>query len=141
MHYFEAESSIEATPSEVWAVLTDSAAWPNWDSGVVAVEGSIQPGEKLTIRSQVAPERGFPVKVTELDEPQAMTFTGGMPLGLFKGVRRYTLTPNGNGSTHFTMREEYTGAMLGLIWKSIPDLSGSFTQFAEGLKRQVENAG
>ncbi|MCU1476263.1 MAG: hypothetical protein JWQ64_956 [Subtercola sp.] len=141
MHYFEAETSIEATPSDVWAVLTDAAAWPTWDSGVDAVDGRIQLDEKLTIRSHVAPERAFPVKVTELDAPQAMTFTGGMPLGLFKGVRRYSLTGNDDGSTHFRMREEYTGVMLGMIWKSIPDLSGSFSQFADGLKKRVESAG
>ena len=32
-----------------------------------------------------------------------------MPLGLFKGVRTFTLAPGTDGSTRFTMREEYTG--------------------------------
>ena len=35
------------------------------------------------------------------------------------------------------MREEYTGTILRLIWKSIPDLSGSFTQFADCLKERA----
>jgi hypothetical protein len=37
------------------------------------------------------------------------------------------------------MREEYTGPMLGAIWKSIPDLAPSFQQFADGLKKRVES--
>lgn len=63
-----------------------------------------------------------------------------MPLGLFKGVRTFTLTPAGSGTTRFTMREEYTGPLLPLIWRSIPDLGPSFTQFAHGLKQRVEGA-
>jgi hypothetical protein len=67
-----------------------------------------------------------------------MVFTGGMPLGLFKGVRTYTLEPGGAGGTAFKMREEYTGPLLGMIWKSIPDLGPSFQQFANGLKARAE---
>jgi hypothetical protein len=140
MHYFEAESSICASQDDVWSVLIDAAAWPEWDSGVDAVDGAIQLGQKVTIRSHLAPTRAFPVKVTQLRAPEAMTFSGGMPLGLFTGVRQYTLTPEADGSTLFRMREEYTGVMLGPMWKSIPDQSGSFTQFADGLKRRVEDA-
>jgi hypothetical protein len=31
------------------------------------------------------------------------------------------------------MREEFTGLMLPMIWKSMPDLGPSFEQFASGL--------
>ena len=56
-------------------------------------------------------------------------------------VRTYTLAPQGNGLTKFSMREEYSGPMLGMIWRSIPDLGPSFAQFANGLKRRVESGG
>ena len=39
MHSYEASSLIQATPERVWSVLTDAAAWPNWDSGVTKVDG------------------------------------------------------------------------------------------------------
>ena len=70
-----------------------------------------------------------------------MVWSGGMPLGLFKGVRTYTLSPQGNGTTKFSMREEYTGPMLPMIWRSIPDLGPSFAQFANGLKQRAHTAG
>jgi hypothetical protein len=63
-----------------------------------------------------------------------------MPLGLFKGVRTFTLTPQGSGATKFTMREEYTGPLLGMIWKSMPNLQPSFDQFAAGLKSRAEQS-
>lgn len=142
MRYYEAESRIDASPERVWSALVDGDDWARWDSGVDAVEGRIAPGEKITVRSQAAPGRSFPVKVTAFEPASQLEFSGGMPLGLFRGVRRYSLTPEGNGTTTvFTMREEYTGPMVSLMWRSMPDLAPSFTQFAVGLKQRVETSG
>jgi len=140
MRGFEASSVIKAEPAAIWAVLTDGAGWTSWDSAVVRLEGTIAPGEKVTIYPEVNPKRGFPVKVVEFEPAKRMTWRGGMPLGLFTGIRTYVLTPQGDGSVRFDMREEYTGPMAGLIFKSIPDLGPSFEKFAEGLKRRVESA-
>jgi len=87
--------------------------------------------------SSANPKRAFPVRVTEFVPGERMTWTGGMPLGLFTGVRTYTLKPDG-AATRFTMREEYTGAFLPLIWRSMPDLGPSFRQFADGLQQRAE---
>jgi hypothetical protein len=137
MKSYESAAEIDAGPEAVWAVLTDAAGYPSWDSGVQAVDGRIAPGEKLTVRSEANPGRAFPVKVTEFEPVRRMTWRGGMPLGLFKGVRTFTLTPSGDG-TRFVMREEYTGPLLPLIARSMPDLQPSFDQFARGLKARVE---
>lgn len=67
------------------------------------------------------------------------TPSSGMPFGLFKGERTYKLTPKGD-STEFHMREEYTGPMARMIFKSIPDLNPSFKKFAAGLKAKAEAA-
>jgi hypothetical protein len=48
-----------------------------------------------------------------------MVWSRGMPLGLFKGVRTFTLAADG-AATRFTMREEYTGPLLPMIWRSSP---------------------
>lgn len=138
MRHYEAAATIAAGPEQVWAVLVDGAAWPTWDSGVEGVEGRIAAGEKVRIRSSAAPGRAFPVTVTTFEPPHRLVFTGGMPLGLFRGVRTYTLTPDGAG-TLFRMREEYSGPMLPLVWKSMPDLQPSFDRFAAGLKKRVES--
>jgi hypothetical protein len=53
-------------------------------------------------------------------------------------VRTYTLDPGGDGRTAFAMREEFTGPMAPLIFRSMPDLGPSFEQFARGLKEQAE---
>jgi hypothetical protein len=78
--------------------------------------------------------------VTEFVPEQRIVMSGAMALGLFKGVRTFTLSPQANGATTFNMREEYTGPLLPILWRSIPDLGPSFTQFANGLKQRAENA-
>jgi hypothetical protein len=77
------------------------------------------------------------VTVTQFEPGRSMVWSGGMPLGLFKGVRTFTLAPEGSG-TRFTVREDYTGPLLPMIWRSMPDLGPSFEQFARGLKARAE---
>jgi hypothetical protein len=48
------------------------------------------------------------------------------------------LAPGTDGTTRFTVREEYTGPLLPLIWRSMPDLGPSFRQVATGLKQRAE---
>lgn len=139
MRGFEASSVIDASAADVWAVLTDGAAWTTWDSAVARFEGTIAPGGTVKVYPEVNPGRGFAVKVVEFVPAERMTWRGGMPLGLFTGTRTYRLTP-GDGGVHFEMREEYTGPLAGLIFKSVPDLGPSFERFAVGLKRQVEGS-
>ena len=140
MRFYEASSTIAAAPDAIWAILTDARGYADWDSGVRSVEGTIAPGAKLKLVSEANPGRAFPLTVTEFEPPRSMTWSGGMPLGLFKGVRTFALTPEDGGATRFTMREEYSGPMLPLIWRSMPDLQPSFDQFAAGLKARSEGA-
>jgi hypothetical protein len=48
------------------------------------------------------------------------------------------LAPGTGGAARFTVREDYTGPLLPLIWRSMPDLGPSFRQFADGLKERAE---
>jgi hypothetical protein len=137
MKSYDAEATIAAPPETVWAILTDAPGYAGWDSGVQRAEGTIAPGEKIKVVSEANPGRAFAVKVTTFEPAQAMTWSGGMPLGLFKGVRTFSLTPDG-ATTRFSMREEYSGPLLPLIWRSMPDLGPSFQQFARGLKAKAE---
>jgi hypothetical protein len=139
MRHYEATALIQARPEAIWAVLTDAPGYAGWDSGVVRVEGRIAPQETIKVVSEANPKRAFPVKVTEFSPAERMVWTGGMPLGLFKGERTFTLSPEA-GATRFTMREQFSGPMTPLIWRSMPDMQPSFEKFASGLKARAERA-
>lgn len=138
MKSFTASTSIHATPEKIWSILTDAARYPKWNPTVTKVDGRIAPGEKVTVHVTINPGRAFPVTVSTFDPPTRMTWTGGMPLGLFKGTRTFTLTPRRDGDIDFRMHEEYTGPLAPLIGKSIPDLQPAFDEFAAALKREAE---
>jgi hypothetical protein len=140
MRSYEAEATIQADPESIWAILTDAGAYADWDSGVERVEGAIARDATIKVYSEANPGRAFPVKVTDFRPAAHMTWSGGMPLGLFRGVRTFDLSPAGGGATRFRMREEYTGPLLPLIWRTMPDLGPSFEQFARGLKARVERS-
>jgi len=131
--------TIEAEPDKVWALLADAGSWTKWNPTVISLEGTIAVGSKVKLVSTVNPKRAFKLTVTEMSPPRHMTWADGMPLGLFKGVRTYALTPTDGGSV-FTMEEVYSGLLEPLISKSIPDMSQSFKDFADGLKRAAEAA-
>jgi hypothetical protein len=138
MKSYEVTERIDASPDEVWAVVRDVEHYPDWESGVERIEGRLAEGEKIKVYSELDPGRGHPVRVTELGQGR-MTWRGGMPLGLFKGVRTYRVE-RADAGTRFTMREEFSGPMLPLIWRSLPDFQPSFDKFARGLKARVEGA-
>jgi hypothetical protein len=139
MKEYRATTTIEASPETIWTILTDAAGYPEWDPGVDRIEGRIAPGEKITAFTKLSPGRAFPVKVSEFVPGQKMTWTGGMPLGLFKGERTFTLVPQDHSAVEFTVREVFSGPLLPLIGRSIPDLTSSFEQFAAGLKKRAES--
>ena len=137
MKSFAVTAVISAPPEAVWAVLIDGAQWTTWNPTIEKVEGAIAPGGKLRVYTTLSPGRAFPVRVSAFDPPHRMVWTGGMPLGLFKGVRTYLLTPK-DGGTEFDMREAFSGLMAPLISRSVPDLQPAFNEFAAALKRRVE---
>jgi len=141
MKAYEATATINAGPDAIWAILTDAPGYASWDSGIERIEGRIAPGETIKVFSTINPGRAFPAKVAEFSPGRTMVWSGGMPLGLFKGVRTFTLSPQGSGATAFAMREEFTGPLLPLIWRTMPDLGPSFARFAAGLKHRAEGTG
>ena len=137
---YETSTTIDAPAATVWSVLVDTAAWPQWDPFCEKIEGEVGLGNKLKAFTTLSPGRGFGVRVTELVPHERMVWTGGMPLGLFKGERTYALKEVGEGRTEFAMREVFSGPMLKLIGGSIPDMTEAFQSFAAGLKKQAEAA-
>jgi uncharacterized protein YndB with AHSA1/START domain len=129
--------TIDAPPASVWELLTDSTTYKDWNTAVVSIKGPIEVGHSIELVSIVSPKRTFKLNVEAMEAPSRMVWADGMPFGLFKGVRTYTLTP-ADGGTRFTMSEEFSGPLSGMIFKSIPDMTDSFNQFADGLKHASE---
>lgn len=136
---YQAYAPIHSTADTVWRIITDGANYPAWDSGVLRVDGSITDGQRIRVCSAVNPGRAFPVRVAQTANQRIMTWTGGMPFGLFTGIRTFTLVPEGE-ITHLRVREEFAGPLLPLASRAMPDLQPSIDRFVNGVKTEAERS-
>jgi uncharacterized protein YndB with AHSA1/START domain len=132
--------TIQAKPEQVWALLTDAARFPAWNSTVTSIDGTIAKGERLALRVPAAPKRVFKPKVVELEASTRMVWKDGFA-PMFTGVRTYTLSPRADGTTEFAMTEVLSGLMLPLAKGSLPDFGPTFETYAADLKRAAEGGG
>ena len=123
---------IKADPEIVWQLLTNAADYPRWNSTVISVEGKIVSGEKIRLKSTLAPKRTFKLKIRQVVPNARLVWGDG------QGSRVYTLTNKGNSTTNFSMDEKIGGFMFPLYARHIPQFDQSFEQFAADLKKEAE---
>lgn len=123
---------IEADPAIVWALLTNAEDFPRWNSTITSLEGNIQLGEKIRLKSTLDEKRTFKIKVKELVPDERMVWGDG------KGKRTFTLSSESEGKLRFTMYEKIGGLMFPLYAKYIPPFDEAFEQFAADLKKEAE---
>lgn len=132
-------ATIAAEPEVLWSLLTDAQGYPAWNSTVISIDGEIVAGQEIELKAKVDPERTFELTVSTFDENRTLVWEDGG--GAFKGVRTFTLTPRGDGTTEFRMAEVFTGSMMGMIEGKLPDFRPSFDAFAADLARAAQERG
>ncbi len=137
MKKYNASITINAAPEVIWKLITDASGYPNWDLTMDHIDGKIAPGETVKFFTKLSPN-AFPVKVTGFEPNKKLVLTGGMPFGLFKSERTHTLTPAKDGQTLFSTEEIFSGLLLPVFGKNIPDLTENFQGFVAALERQAE---
>ena len=133
---YSAGINIKAKPDQVWALMTNAADFPRWNSTIKSIDGRIALGETVKLVATIAPPRTFNLKIVEFVPERRMVWSEGN--AIFKGVRTYTLSPKADDSTDFTMAEVYTGLMLPMIAGSLPDFGPTFEQYVSDMKREAE---
>lgn len=137
MKRFAAETSIDAPPEAVWSVLADVGNWAAWDPATDAAEGVIEKGGELTFHSAEAPGQALKVRLTAVDEPYLLEWTGGVARA-FTTLRTHRIIPDRDQAAKVEVSEELTGDLLPMIEKQIPDLDTLLDEFLAGLKKRVE---
>lgn len=139
MKEYSATATINASPETIWDILTDAEGYPAWDTGIIRLEGDIVLGKKITAYTKLNPDRAFPIKVMNFIAPKHMMWGSKMPLGLFKAERTFKLNKQSDEVTELVVREQFSGLLLPLIGRTIPNLTPVFEQFVADLKRHAES--
>ena len=125
-------TTIHADPSIVWALLTNSADIPRWNSTVTSIKGEIKEGETIELKSTLDEKRTFKLKVKEFLPNQRLVW------GDAQGNRVYTIDRGSGKSVRFTMSETIGGPLFPLFAKYIPPFDESFERYASDLKKEAE---
>jgi uncharacterized protein YndB with AHSA1/START domain len=133
---FSRETSVSATiqadPAIVWALLTQSADYPRWNSTVTSLKGNIRQGETIELKSTLDAKRTFKLKVKEFVPEKRLVWGDAM------GSRVYTIDKSQDGTVVFSMREKIGGPLFPLFAGMIPSFDESFETFTADLKREAE---
>jgi len=136
------EIDIAATPEQVWQVLMDFDAYPEWNTFIPSLVGEAVTGAKLVARLEPPGARGMTFKPTVMRVERAAAFRwlGHLMLPrVFDGEHIFELEPQ-DGGTRFVQREEFRGILvaplLAMVGKST---AAGFEQMNQALKARVES--
>src|SRR5689334_7687983 len=93
---------IDATPAEVWAILTDTALFPTWNPFIRRLEGELRPGTRLSVAIHPPGRRSSTFRPTVLAaEPgRELRWLGPVLIpGIFDGEHSFHLERVPTGGT------------------------------------------
>jgi len=110
----EASIEIQATPQQVWAVLADTAHYPQWNPFITSSSGQIHVGATLTnVMHDATGNTTFTPTVLVAEPGRELSWIGRVPPGgIFTGEHTFTLTQIRPGVVLFTQREDFTGVAV-----------------------------
>lgn len=132
---------IDATPEQVWSVLTDTKNYKNWAAFLVDIQGEIKDGNTITAVFQTNPKKE---KFNTIEHTISVTngeefFWAEKGPGGIKDNHHFKVEPAENGKTKFIQSDEI---MKGITWLMGGNLSKMYADgyqaFNRKLKAEVE---
>lgn len=133
---------INASRTQVWQILMDHQAYPDWNPFVKHISGPTQVGETLavTVQSEGNDPMDFQPEVLVNSSNHEFRWVGKLLVkGLFDGEHYFILEETENGQTRLVHGENFhgilSGALLALI---IDDTEKGFEAMNRALKVRAE---
>jgi hypothetical protein len=109
-----ASTELDATPEEVWRVLTDLPAYGGWNPFIVSAEGTAETGAVLRlVMHDKTGDTTFTPTVRAAKAGQELRWMGRVGPGwIFDGEHRFLIEPLGSGRVRLTQSENFTGVAV-----------------------------
>ena len=129
------EVVIPAPPSAVWAVLTDSSRYREWNPVMVHADGTYREGETVTyqVREPSGDQYRLEATVENVVNDKTLNQCGGT-WAILTFDHTWELEPVAGG-TRLIQREEYRG--LGVLFWDESWIEPAYARANEALKRRV----
>ena len=134
------EIDIAAPAHKVWSVLTDFAAYPEWNPFIVSIQGKPRAGERLSV--VISPPQQSEWRLT----PEVLCSESGKELRwrgvlwfrwLFSGEHFFKLQESQPGHTRLVHGEDFSGFLLKFL--PMTHTARGFVFMNQALKRRVES--
>lgn len=127
----------------MWQVLTDFAAYPDWNPFLTRVVGPLETGARLEMQL-VQPggaQGNFRPTVLVVAPPNELRWLSPLlPGGLFNGEHRFAIEPSAPGHVRFLQEERFSGLFSPLLHGLVTQLGRSkFDAMNWALKARVES--
>lgn len=135
---------IEAPAERVWAILADTARWPEWNPFILSLDGALAVGSGLTarIRPPGKSEMIFKPRVVKFEPGRKFRWLGTLGMrGLFDGEHGFRVTPEGGARCRFEHFESFTGLLVSpLLWLLEKPTRAGFVAMNEAIKARAERS-
>jgi hypothetical protein len=144
MRRLETSVHIDATPDEVWRVLTDFEHYGEWNPFITSIEGPVEVGARLSVL--LAPPGGRSIRmkptIRVLEPTRRLRWLGrlGVP-GIFDGEHEFVVEPVGppdERGARFTQQETFRGALVPFVGRILGRTRLGFEAMNRALKERVE---
>ena len=137
----ELNTSIEinATPKQVWKTFSEFDQYKERGFFVSKVEGKMEEGQVISI---TAGGTSFKPALISYKPEKEMVWIGRLWIkGLFDGKHQFYLVANGDGTTTFQHKEDFSGLLVPLFKKQLLEkIKQGFIDMNHKLKALVENS-
>ena len=137
------EIEIEAPAARVWDIITDFAAYPEWNPMIPRINGAPRVGSQVAFRIKVG-KVALPIdaEVVIADEPYELRWIGPARPWMRRvahGSHYYRIIDLGDDLCRLEHGEEFSGPLLPARWRRGEDLlAPGYAAFNRAVKRRAE---
>jgi hypothetical protein len=144
MHEIRTEIDIAATAEQVWSILLDFPAHPEWNPFIRHIEGMAETGARLNVHIQPPGSKGMSFRPTilALAPNRELRWLGHLLLsGIFDGEHYFQISRLGPGRVRFVQGERFSGLVIPFAKSSLDGATkAGFSAMNQALKARAEKA-
>ena len=106
------EIEIDASPDQVWQVLTDRGAYPEWNPFIVSSTGELKVGSTITnvLKDTNGKDTEFTPELLAVEPGKELRWIGKIGFGgVFDGEHSFRIEPLDGGRSRLIQEEKFNG--------------------------------